>query len=140
MTSQRFCNCSTPEPEQVGGGIRLCAECGEQIGGSRDQILVAIARGVAALDRRLARIEANGVGSGSSNGAASAGLIGTREAAGRLGFSEAWVRDHAEELGVIRMGAGPKPRLMFDAAIVDAEGEGAEARRQIAASDQAISA
>ncbi len=43
------------------------------------------------------------------------GLVGVAELARRLGRSPDWVRDHADELGVIRFGNGTgKPRLWFD--------------------------
>lgn len=40
-------------------------------------------------------------------------LIDTSELAKRLGRSVEFVRDHADELGVVRIGDGPKPRLFF---------------------------
>lgn len=41
-------------------------------------------------------------------------LVDAASLAERLGVSPAWVRDHAEELGVQRLGTGPRPRLRFD--------------------------
>ena len=41
-------------------------------------------------------------------------LIEAPEAAERLGVSAEWVRDHALELGAVRLGDGPRPRLRFD--------------------------
>jgi hypothetical protein len=41
-------------------------------------------------------------------------LIDTRETARRLGVSADYVREHADELGAVRLGGGPKPRLRFD--------------------------
>jgi hypothetical protein len=47
------------------------------------------------------------------------GLVGVAELARRLGRSPDWVRDHADELGVIRFGNGTgKPRLWFHAEAV----------------------
>ena len=47
------------------------------------------------------------------------GLINPAELAEQLGRSTDWVRDHADELGVIRLGTGDKPRLLFDRTVVD---------------------
>jgi hypothetical protein len=41
-------------------------------------------------------------------------LIDAAEVARRLSKTPAWVREHADELGVIRLGDGPRPRLAFD--------------------------
>lgn len=45
-------------------------------------------------------------------------LIDVRECARRFGLTESYVRDHAEDLGVIRLGDGPRPRLHFDPDVV----------------------
>lgn len=45
-------------------------------------------------------------------------LLSAREVAGRYGVSAEWVRDHASDLGAIRLGDGPRPRLRFDPEIV----------------------
>ena len=47
-------------------------------------------------------------------------LLTAREVADRFGVSAEWVRDHAADLGVIRLGDGPRPRLRFDAETVAA--------------------
>jgi hypothetical protein len=44
-------------------------------------------------------------------------LVTAAELAVVLGVSRAFVYDNAEQLGVIRLGSGRKPRLRFDAAI-----------------------
>lgn len=41
-------------------------------------------------------------------------LVTPLELAERFGVSRDWIYDHAEELGVIRMGQGPKAPLRFD--------------------------
>ena len=46
------------------------------------------------------------------------GLLSAAQVAGRLGVERSWVYDHAEELGVVRLGEGPRPRLRFDPAII----------------------
>ncbi len=45
-------------------------------------------------------------------------LVGPAEIARQLGRSPEWVRDHSEDLGVIRFGNGGKPRLWFDPDVV----------------------
>jgi hypothetical protein len=47
-------------------------------------------------------------------------LIDSQTVAGMLGVSEDWVREHAVELGAIRIGDGPKGALRFDTARVRA--------------------
>lgn len=43
-------------------------------------------------------------------------LLDTRTVARMLAVSEEWVREHAAELGAVRVGDGPKGALRFDAA------------------------
>jgi hypothetical protein len=45
-------------------------------------------------------------------------LLDTRTVARMLAVSEEWVREHAAELGAVRVGDGPKGALRFDAARV----------------------
>ena len=45
-------------------------------------------------------------------------LLTAQEVARRFGVSAEWVRDHRDELGVVRLGDGPRPRLRFDPEIV----------------------
>ncbi|MDQ3647205.1 MAG: hypothetical protein M3433_01205 [Actinomycetota bacterium] len=47
-------------------------------------------------------------------------LLDTQAVARMLGVSEEWVREHAVELGAIRVGDGPKGALRFDATRVRA--------------------
>ncbi len=47
-----------------------------------------------------------------------AGLLNARDVAARFHVQLGWVYAHADELGVIRLGSGTRPRLRFDAAIV----------------------
>lgn len=55
-------------------------------------------------------------------------LIDAQEAADLLGVSPRWVRQHADELGGMRLGSGARPRWRFDAALVQERVE-EEARR-----------
>jgi hypothetical protein len=47
-------------------------------------------------------------------------LVDTKTVAHMLDVSEEWVREHAAELGAVRVGDGPKGALRFDAARVRA--------------------
>jgi hypothetical protein len=49
---------------------------------------------------------------------ASGSLLTAAQVAARLGVARTWVYAHANELGVVRLGDGPRPRLRFDPAIV----------------------
>ena len=42
------------------------------------------------------------------------GLVGAEEIARRFGVSRTFVYDHAQDLGAVKLGAGPKARLRFD--------------------------
>jgi len=48
------------------------------------------------------------------NAAASPDLIDAAELARRLGVDRSWVYTHAIELGGVKLGRGPRPRLRFD--------------------------
>jgi predicted DNA-binding transcriptional regulator AlpA len=48
--------------------------------------------------------------------------LDAQEVAQRLGVSRDWVYEHAEELGVSRIGTGPRPRLRFPPQILDRPG------------------
>jgi hypothetical protein len=45
-------------------------------------------------------------------------LLTAGQVAERVGVERSWVYAHAHELGVVRLGLGPRPRLRFDPAIV----------------------
>jgi hypothetical protein len=45
-------------------------------------------------------------------------LVTARELAHRLGRTADWVRRHQGELGAVRLGSGPRPRLLFDPRVV----------------------
>ncbi|MEK6272456.1 MAG: hypothetical protein AABM42_07385 [Actinomycetota bacterium] len=54
-------------------------------------------------------------------------MLSTREVAARVGRSPDWVYVHQQELGVVPLGKGPRPRLGFRSEVVDAYLDG-EAR------------
>jgi len=51
-------------------------------------------------------------------GSSDARLLTAQQVAARFNVERSWVYAHAEELGVVRLGSGPRPRLRFDAAVV----------------------
>ncbi len=46
------------------------------------------------------------------------GLLTAAQVAARFNVDRSWVYAHAEELGVVRLGSGPRPRLRFDGTVV----------------------
>ena len=46
------------------------------------------------------------------------GLLTARQVAARFNVERSWVYEHADELRVVRIGQGPRPRLRFDPAVV----------------------
>jgi hypothetical protein len=42
------------------------------------------------------------------------GLLTAAQVAARFNVDRGWVYAHAEQLGVVRLGDGPRPRLRFD--------------------------
>ena len=45
-------------------------------------------------------------------------LVDASAIANRFSLSRSWVYENAEQLGVVRVGAGPRARLRFDASVV----------------------
>lgn len=45
-------------------------------------------------------------------------LLTAQQVADRFGLSAEWVRNNAADLGVLRLGDGPRPRLRFEAEVV----------------------
>jgi hypothetical protein len=46
-------------------------------------------------------------------------FLDAAQVARRYGVDRGWVYEHAAELGAIRLGGGPRPRLRFDPRVVD---------------------
>ena len=87
--------------------------------------ILAVAREVAALLRHSAE--------------PTDGMLTAAQVAARFNVDRSWVYTHAEELGVVRLGDGPRPRLRFDPAIVSqrfiaTRGRASSARPSIALS------
>jgi hypothetical protein len=75
----------------------------------------ALAQRVAELLRNGNR-SANGKPSGDSPEGADT-LVDTAEVARRFNVSRAYVYEHADDLGAVRLGEGPRARLRFDPAV-----------------------
>ena len=45
-------------------------------------------------------------------------LLTAAEVAARFSVDRSWVYAHARELGVVKLGSGPRPRLRFDPAVI----------------------
>ncbi|HEY5333049.1 MAG TPA: hypothetical protein VIJ21_05820 [Solirubrobacterales bacterium] len=67
-----------------------------------------------ALAPKVAALLAGGVGHGGGQSA----LVDVAEIARRFGLSRGYVYEHADELGAVRIGDGPRARLRFDVAEV----------------------
>jgi hypothetical protein len=93
------------KPLNIDGAIP-CPGCGELICGRAElspETVDAIARRVAEL---LTAKPADATPDAQR-------LVDAAELARRLRVTPAWVREHADELGVVRIGEGPRPRLRF---------------------------
>ena len=55
----------------------------------------------------------------SSRASEATAWLDAQEVAQRLGVSSEWVYEHADELGALRIGSGPRPRLRFPPQILD---------------------
>ena len=63
-----YCDCLIPQPVETAEGAAICTECGERVRDELEATLAAVARGVAALNRRFARVEASLAEHANSNG------------------------------------------------------------------------
>jgi hypothetical protein len=101
----RFCRCTPPSPELV-EGVSICSECGDRVA---DPMLLLIVKQQREILAQLKRLDED-----PQDRQPDSGLLEPAELAKRLGKSRAWVYEHAEDLGAIRLGDGPRPRLYFD--------------------------
>lgn len=69
-------------------------------------------------------------------------LVDAAELARRLGIERSWVYSHAIELGAVKLGSGPKPRLRFDpeiaARVLRKVGEGPAAEPPARSGERAV--
>jgi hypothetical protein len=78
-------------------------------GGNFDQLAEALAERVACRLAEMLRERDEGPR-----------MLSATEVGRRLGRSAEWVRDHRDELGVVSLGDGPRPRLSFPSERVEA--------------------
>ena len=102
-----YCNCSTPA-RTVYEGVLTCEACGEPIA---DPLLLRVLAEVLAQRRQLADLERRLT----EPRTPAPEWLAAKEFAQRLGRSLDFVYSHADELGAIRVGNGPRPRLLFPA-------------------------
>jgi hypothetical protein len=100
-----YCSCSAPA-RTVYEGVLSCEACGEPIA---DPLLLRVLgellttrRQLAALERKLTEPKFP-----------APEWLAPKEFAALLGRSVDFVYDHADELGAVRVGDGPRPRLLF---------------------------
>lgn len=105
-----FCRCDAPQPEWA-DGRELCAGCGERI---PDPLLWRLLREVVALRRQVEALRG-----GDADDPVANEMLTTAEAAARLGVSPRYMSDHADELGAVRYGNGPRARLHFPASVIE---------------------
>jgi hypothetical protein len=80
-----------------------------------DHTIDALAQRVAAMIGPSAPTPAPaGVSSGEVRGRSPGALLSAAEVAARFNVDRDWVYVHADQLGALRLGTGPKPRLRFD--------------------------
>jgi hypothetical protein len=67
----------------------------------------------------LAMMRAEGATAGEASPVEAPSLLSAAEVARQFDVSRDWFYAHAAELGVVKLGSGSKPRLRFDAAVVE---------------------
>src|SRR4051812_40819680 len=92
--------------------------CGCQSVSSGDVAMFSLS-GVGSPEMSLRQSRSGAGRCGRSRLSSVSSLLDAAEIAQRCGVTRAWVYAHAAELGALRLGAGPRPRLRFDPAIVD---------------------
>ena len=107
MNVPGYCSCATPA-RAVYEGVLSCEACGEPIA---DPLLVRLLAEVVAQRRQLAELER----SLTEPKPPAPDWLAPKEFALLLGRSVDFVYDHADELGAVRVGDGPRPRLLFPA-------------------------
>ena len=121
----RICRCDSPTPQPTEGFL-VCGSCGERALDPVERLMLAQQQRILELHERI--LERIGDKDRPDEPAAAGRLVTPAEMAERLGRSVPWVRARADELGVIRLGGGSKPRLWFDpsrtAALLEAAADG----------------
>jgi hypothetical protein len=102
-----FCACEVPTRVVV-EGVASCGECGEPIA---DPLLLRVLGELLVLRCQVAGLERKLTEPKSPT----LKWLAPKEYAWLLGKSVDFVYSHADELGAIRVGNGPRPRLLFPA-------------------------
>ena len=100
-----YCSCKTPD-QVLEEGIYSCNACGERI---PDPLLLRVLAELLATRRQLAALERKLT----KPKPPAPEWLTAKEMAPRFGRSLDFVYKHADELGARRVGAGPRPRLLF---------------------------
>jgi hypothetical protein len=100
-----YCACAVPE-HSVHEGRLMCDRCGEPVA---DPLLLRVFRELLAVRRQVAELERKLTEPKSP----APEWLAPKELALLLGRSLDFVYRHADELGVMRVGDGPRPRLLF---------------------------
>ncbi len=85
----------------------------QEADGSVQTVVQLDVRSIEAIAQRIAGL-IGGDGGGLPDPPAPGRLLSASEVAERWGVDRSWVYQHAERLGAIRLGDGPRPRLRFD--------------------------
>jgi hypothetical protein len=102
--------------------VRACAGCGRRLGADPGLDLDSID----AIARRVVEMLAD---CHDQHDPTRAALIDATQVARQCGRSRAWVYDNADLLGAIRVGSGPRPRVLFDPRLVAERLTSCSARR-----------
>jgi hypothetical protein len=102
-----YCSCAAPD-RRVVEGVLTCGACGESIA---DPLLVRLLAEVMAQRRQLAELEQRLT----EPKPRTPDWLAPKEFALLLGRSVDFVYRHSDELGAVRIGDGPRPRLLFPA-------------------------
>jgi len=100
-----YCSCATPIRVVV-EGVASCGECGEK---TADPLLLRVLGEVLALRRQLAELERKVT----EPKPPTPEWLAPKEFARLLGRSVDFIYRHADELGAVRVGNGPRPRFLF---------------------------
>jgi hypothetical protein len=102
-----YCNCPAPA-RTVYEGVLTCDACGEPIA---DRLLLRVLGELLAMRRQVAELERKLT----EPKPPAPEWLAPKEVAQRLGRSLDFVYEHSSELGAVRVGNGPRPRLLFPA-------------------------
>jgi hypothetical protein len=110
-----FCACPDPLVKYA-DGTAYCDHCGEALANDpRDRLAVQTARAVASIERRMEALEGRmAVLETPGSHLPQRTLVTPTEFGELVGRHRNWVYKNSEALGAMRIGDGPRPRLMID--------------------------